>query len=188
MSAEFGSADPSPDRSRRAFVRSVGAGLASLGLLSTTDAAAGPDKEADLGDGTGEAEATITTALSFDSATVTTGETTMMTCEWELTTHPAPGGFHTLKTVVQSGNIDAPETVTEPFEPNVGWGYDVTGESVPIRGPMYRWSVRDRWTTPGTYRVRARVDPFYPGEITALAGPYGGNHFDWAKDTLSVEW
>jgi len=168
-------------------LKTIGSGLASLTLFSTTGAPAqqstGTGDEADR-----PPEATIATALGFGATTITTAETTTITCEWEVSTDIASGGFHTLKTVVQSATIDSPETVAEPFQPDTGWSYDTTGEAVPIRGAMYRWSVRDRWVRPGTYRVRARVDPFYPGEITALAGPYGGDYFDWAKATLSVEW
>ncbi|MXR52256.1 hypothetical protein GRX03_11660 [Halovenus sp. WSH3] len=176
--------------SRRALFKSVGAGLSSLSLFGMTGRASRP--EAGSTGGTAETRTTVEepvdTTVGFDSGTITTSETTTISCEWDLGAQTAPGRFHTLALLVQSANIDSPETAVVPFAPDSAWEYDITDESVPIRGATYRWSVRDRWTTPGRYRVEAIVSPYLPGDITAVAGPYGGDAFGWSEATLSVEW
>lgn len=181
-----GSSD-SPDRTRRTVVKSLGAGLATLSAIGISESPA-TDNTADGSDTEQAVEPAVETLCRFESPAITTAETTTMVCEWEITAHSAHGGFYGFETAIQSSSIGAPETVAEPFHPDDDWVYDTQQHGLPIEGLAYRWSARDRWVTPGRYRIEAVVDPYYPGEITTLVGPYGEQFPDWTSSTLSVEW
>lgn len=189
MSQESDSASTTSARSRRVFLGSVGVGLASLSTFTTAGRPSrGEGRTAVESDEVTPSEPVVSTELGFSSTAVTTSETVIMTCEWEITTRIASGGFHSLMAVVQSATIDSPEPITEPFSPDRRWTYDTAGSDIPIRGAIYQWSAADRWIRPGTYRVEALIDPYHSGEVTALVGPYGGEYFDWTRETLSVDW
>lgn len=189
MNDQSDSVSTAVSRSRRVFLSSVGVGLASLSTFTTVGRLSrGESRTADKSDEATRPSEPVNTKLGFSSTAVTTRETVIMTCEWEITTRIAAGGFHSLMAVVQSATIDSPEPITEPFPPDRRWTYDTAGADIPIRGAIYQWSAADRWVTPGTYRIEALIDPYHSGEVTALVGPSGGEYFDWTRETISVDW